>query len=274
MARKSPLSKLKDAAIETIKDPVGATRQRIGGALSAVAGTAETVSSLVTGRTSSTPADPPQGRGDSSPFDAVARSSAGPVARKSAGSAKPAGDPVAPDTATSVPVAKKSAAKKAPVKKAAAKKSAVKKAPARKTTAATRTATKKATASAAMAEIAAASDVDTSAPDEVPAQKTPAKKSPTRKAATTKKAAKKTSAQPTPAPPVTSAPTPSATPALPEEPTVTTPVGTPGAGEGTNPDTTDHDLQQPDTAPIADEATANAIISEAEMLAKDADPDK
>jgi hypothetical protein len=55
---------------------------------------------------------------------------------------------------------------------------------------------------------------------------------------------------------------------------VETPVGTTGADVGFNPDTAEADLQQPDTEPLLDPATAKAIRSEAETLQKGADPEK
>lgn len=55
---------------------------------------------------------------------------------------------------------------------------------------------------------------------------------------------------------------------------IETPVGTTGAGVGSNPDTAEADLQQPGTEPLIDPGTAKAIRSEAETLQKAADPDK
>jgi hypothetical protein len=55
---------------------------------------------------------------------------------------------------------------------------------------------------------------------------------------------------------------------------VTTPVGTTGAGRAYNPDTTDTDLQQPDTEPLMDPATTKAVAAEAETGARGADTDK
>jgi hypothetical protein len=59
-----------------------------------------------------------------------------------------------------------------------------------------------------------------------------------------------------------------------EEPDLVTPVGTPAADVGHNPDTTDTDLQQPGTEPIMDPATTKAVASEAATLGRAADPDK
>jgi hypothetical protein len=55
---------------------------------------------------------------------------------------------------------------------------------------------------------------------------------------------------------------------------VITPVGTPAADVGHNPDTTDTDLQQPGTEPLMDPTTTKAVASETEILRKAADPDK
>lgn len=55
---------------------------------------------------------------------------------------------------------------------------------------------------------------------------------------------------------------------------VTTPVGTTGAGEGYNPDTTDTDLQQVGTEPLMDPATTKRIKSESDVLRRAADTRK
>lgn len=59
-----------------------------------------------------------------------------------------------------------------------------------------------------------------------------------------------------------------------EDPDVETPVGTTGAGEGFNPDTTETDLQQPGTEPLMDPSLTKSVKSEADTLQKAADPDK
>jgi hypothetical protein len=51
-----------------------------------------------------------------------------------------------------------------------------------------------------------------------------------------------------------------------EDVEVTTPVGTTGAGPGSNPDTTESDLQQPGTEPLMDPATTKRVKREAETL--------
>ncbi|HEU4568787.1 MAG TPA: hypothetical protein VFR99_12195 [Marmoricola sp.] len=55
---------------------------------------------------------------------------------------------------------------------------------------------------------------------------------------------------------------------------VPTPVGTTGAGEGFNPDTTETDLQQPGTEPLMDPSTTKAVKKEADTLRKAAQQDK
>jgi hypothetical protein len=62
--------------------------------------------------------------------------------------------------------------------------------------------------------------------------------------------------------------------AAPSEIDIETPVGTTGADVGSNPDTTEADLQQPGTEPLLDPATAKAVRSEAETLRKAADLEK
>jgi hypothetical protein len=99
------------------------------------------------------------------------------------------------------------------------------------------------------------------------AKKTPTKKTPAKKAAA-KKTAKKTPAK-------KAAATKSAAElAAVEDNEVETPVGTTGADEATNPDTTDTDLQQVGTPPLVDPSLTNQVKSEAEIGARAADPDK
>ena len=52
---------------------------------------------------------------------------------------------------------------------------------------------------------------------------------------------------------------------------VETPVGTTGAGPGSNPDTDEADLQQPGTEPLMDPATAKSVKSESETLRRAAE---
>lgn len=59
-----------------------------------------------------------------------------------------------------------------------------------------------------------------------------------------------------------------------EDPDFETPVGTTGAGEGYNPDTTETGLQQPGTEPLMDPSLTKSVKAEAETLRKAADPKK
>jgi hypothetical protein len=55
-------------------------------------------------------------------------------------------------------------------------------------------------------------------------------------------------------------------------PDVETPVGTTGAGEGYNPDTTETDLQQPGTEPLMDPSLTKKVKSETDTLGRAAEP--
>lgn len=55
---------------------------------------------------------------------------------------------------------------------------------------------------------------------------------------------------------------------------IETPVGTPAADIGHNPDTDDVSLQQPDTEPLLDSSLTKSIKSESETLSKAAETDK
>jgi len=59
-----------------------------------------------------------------------------------------------------------------------------------------------------------------------------------------------------------------------DDPDVETPVGTTGAGEGHNPDTTETGLQQPGTEPLMDPSLTKSVKSESDTLRQAADPDK
>jgi hypothetical protein len=52
---------------------------------------------------------------------------------------------------------------------------------------------------------------------------------------------------------------------------VSTPAGTPGAGQGYNPDTAETDLDQPGTEPIMPESTAKTVKSQSDFLRKAAE---
>jgi len=167
-------------------------------------------------------------------------------------------------------------AKKSPAEKAAAREAATKKA------AATKAAKKAAAARAASApgaklpvsRTATEKSVSTAAPEKPAATKAPATKAPAKKTTAKKTTAKKTTAKKTTAKKADARPR-SAAEVLDDSATeVTTPAGTTGADVATNPDTTDTDLQQPGTAPLMDPATTKAVASEATRGARAADPGK
>ena len=125
MAPKNPLGKIRNVAVETIKDPVGTGQKAVNRAVGLSLGTLGTVTATVSSVTSKVP-----GRKQSS---STSEDRPKPVAVPD-GPRKTHGDPVTPIKTT----AKKASAKKAPAKrpaakKAPAKKSAAKKSPARKT---------------------------------------------------------------------------------------------------------------------------------------------
>ena len=121
-----------------------------------------------------------------------------------------------------------------------------------------------------------------------PAKKAPAKKAPAKKSAAKKAPAKKAPAKSTPSgrlpakKAATKAPTKAPTAEsstksaadVVEDTSVPTPVGTTGADVGTNPDTTETDLQQPGTAPLMDPATTKQVAAEADIGARGAEPEK
>jgi hypothetical protein len=120
---------------------------------------------------------------------------------------------------------------------------------------------------------------------EPPAKKAPAKKAtapkaPAKKAAAKKAPAKKAAAKKAPARKAPSKKAAVMAPALGLtedevlDDELRTPSGIPAADAGHNPDTTETDLHQPGTEPIMDPATVKAAASEAEMMARAADPDK
>ncbi|MEJ7831821.1 MAG: hypothetical protein WKF79_02820, partial [Nocardioides sp.] len=118
MARKNPLGKLKDAALDTIKNPVSTAEKAVGA-----------VTSLVPGRKAPSKAPAEWPAPDAPGLRAVP---AGPPAEAAEASRKVHGDPVTPAPTAKTAVANKTVAKKAPAKKAAAKKTVAKKAPAKK----------------------------------------------------------------------------------------------------------------------------------------------
>ena len=279
MARKSPLGKIKDAAVETIKDPIGTGQKAAGQAVGQALGTIGTVTSTVGAVTSKV-----TGRNRSS---AKAEERPKPVAVPDTPS-RPHGDPVSPtkteDRAlredsspklASVPTkapAKKATSKQAPApsapaKKAPAKTTTAKQAPAKKAAKAVPTpadVAKKTAAKKTAAKTTAAKAPATSTP--APAKKTSAKKATATKAPGKKAPRKKAPAKKRPltaAELVAGAGT-----------EVITPVGTRGADVAHNPNTNITDLQQPGTAPLMDKGTVKAISKEAEMLRRAADPNK
>ena len=296
-SRKNPIDQVKDVAIEAIKHPRGTAEKAVGTARETAA-----IGRMVAGQVGRTAVS----RGVELAGDVLSRATGRHGSTKPAPSSAPVLDPDAPKagTAAQAGIAAKTAKvpsarvpsedsdggpapdAKAPVTKAPAKKAA------KKTTA------KKAPAKKAAAKKSADSDVPT--PAEVaeniaPAKKAAAKKTAAKKAAkettaTTatpgdklppkKKPAEKTADQPADS----TAETPAdAEPNLPraavdvrdsDDVDVTTPVGTSAAGEATNPDTDEHDLQQPGTPPLMDPGTVHAVQSEAATMQKAADVDK
>lgn len=116
-------------------------------------------------------------------------------------------------------------------------------------------------------------------------QEPPAEHAPTNKATAAKAPAKKAAAKKAPAKkaPARKAPSKKAAVMAPAlgltedevlDDELRTPSGIPAADVGHNPDTTETDLHQPGTEPIMDPATVKAAASEAEMMARAADPDK
>jgi len=110
------------------------------------------------------------------------------------------------------------------------------------------------------------------------AKKTPAKKASTTKAPTKKSAAKKSAAKKSTAKKAPAKKAAKRTPRRTAEQVasdqgddVMTPVGTPAADRGSNPDTTDHDLNQPGTEPIVEKSTANQVASRSDQLRKAAE---
>ena len=268
MARKSPLGKIKDAAVETIKDPIGTGQKAAGQAVGQALGTIGTVTSTVGAVTSKV-----TGRKRSS---AKAEERPKPVAVPDMPS-RPHGDPVTPTktqdralreespTLASVPKkapAKKASPKQAPAPSAPAKKATAKEAPAKKAAKAVptpadvakKTAAKKTTAKTTAARTTAAKATATNPP--APAKKATAKKAPAKKAPAKKR-------------PLTAAELVAGAGTE-----VITPVGTRGVDVAHNPSTNITDLQQPGTAPLMDKGTVKAISKEAEMLRRAADPNK
>lgn len=311
MARKSPLGKIKDAALDTIKDPIGSGQKAVGQAVGQAKGTVElgkavagqvtgqaltratgtvgAVTNLVPGRKKSDSeptetsdpitaktAEKPAGTPDAPAEKATTKAKPAPAAKKTA---KTQGDPVKPtkSTRSSEPVsAPVEDVATAVVKEAATKASPAKGSVAKAGTKKAKPAAKKAAAAPATPDngIDAAADPDDV--DVTPADiaASVAKKAPAKKAGTAAKKAPAKKATPSGriAPKKAA---PSATELAVGAGTETiTPVGTTGADVGTNPDTTDTSLQQVGTEPLMDPSTAKSVASEAETLGRASDPDK
>jgi hypothetical protein len=289
----NPIGKLKDTAIDAIKDPLGAAGKVVEQARGTAALGLMVVEQI--GKVALEKAGEVVGRGTDY-TSSGGRTDLRPVpeVNEPAHTAEPAkrqGDPV---TTAPTPVATPPAAKKAPpAKKAASKKAAAKKAAPPKKAAPTET------AAVGLGEIPTPADVAKQVAKKAPAKKGAAKKAPVKggpgaeQAPTTQSTPgdrlppRKRPAPPKPAAtpaakkaPAKKAPAKKARPKTAEQVAgvqgedVATPVGTPGAGRGHNPDTTDTGLQQPDTAPLMDPSLVKAIKSESEMMQKDADLDK
>jgi hypothetical protein len=115
---------------------------------------------------------------------------------------------------------------------------------------------------------------DTSAP-QAPAKKAAPKKATVKKAAAKKAPAKKAPAKKAPSErAAVVAPALGLTEEEVVEDELRTPSGIPAADPPHNPDTTESDFHQPGTEPVMDPATVKAVASEAEMMARAADPDK
>jgi hypothetical protein len=197
-----------------------------------------------------------------SPATKAAKSPATKAAKSPA--TKAAKSPAAKDPATKAATARRSASRQPPAAKASAAKAPARRAPSK------RTPTKKAPG----ARPAATGDTPTVTPADIAAQ---VSKRPTGKR-TTSGAPARTTARKTTAGAATakrtSPPTAREVADVEDGPEVTTPVGTTAADTATNPDTTEHDLQQPGTEPLLDPSTAKAVRSQQETLGRAADPDK
>jgi hypothetical protein len=239
------------------------------------------------------PGHPPAGRSAAEPASTAPAAKA-PVKR--AASAKKQGDPVQP---TAPKAATTSSTEKAPTTKSTTKSPAAKAG----RNAATPPPSDVAEAAEARAERPEAAAATPSARKTATkkAASRPSAKSATKKAGTKKAGAKKAPAKRPTAkkagsgpgdklPPRKEAATTStsatgATEPTPEQRTatenaegtsgeVTTPVGTTGAGEATNPSTAETDLNQPGTEPIVDPSTTKQVASETEQLRKAAEQEK
>jgi hypothetical protein len=268
VAKKNPIGKIADTAIASIKNPVGTAGKVAGQAKGtaalgrAVAGHVgkaaaskafETAGTLVSRKRDSTRSSAQAPQAQSAPLRSVPdvgvpsqqthpadpTDTAQPMAERSPASTKQHGDP-----------ARKTTAKKATPKKAPAQKAPAKKAPAKGPAA---------KSAATSAPTATPADVAKVAAKKAPAKKAAAKKGPAKKAAGKKAAGKK------------AAPKSAAQVAADEGVDATTPVGTPAAAAGRNPDTAEGDLNQPGTEGLIEESTVNEVASKSETLRKAAE---
>jgi hypothetical protein len=246
VALKNPIGKIADAAIGSIKDPLGTAGKVVDQAKgtaalgklvaehfgkSAAFMAAETAGAVVERATGRKPSGPTETYAPDVEAPAPTLRSVPtvnepghtPAENRSEGPAKESGDPVRK--------AAEQAAKKTPAKKAP---------PAKKTTA----------TPADVAEVveakAPAKKAAKKAATKAPATKAPATKAPAKKSAAKKSAAKKT------VDPKTQA-------------------GTSAADVGTNPDTAESNLTQPNTEGIVEESTSKEVASKSAMMRKAAE---
>jgi hypothetical protein len=289
VAPKNPIGRLADSAISSIKDPLGTAgkvveqakgtaalgkmvAEQVGkSAISKATGTAGAVVGRASGR------KPSADKGDIADVTTEGASlrsvpdvnepahTTKPSAERAAESTKQHGDPMRKPAA-------RTAAKKAPAQKTAAKK-----APAKRPAAKTPVPSPKDVAEVVEAAVAedptktAAQPVKKStAKRTAPGDKLPTKKGPSTQQPGVKKVAGKTVAGKKVAG-KKAAPKTAEQVATAQGDAVTTPVGTPGAGKGRNPDTAERDLNQPGTEGIVDEATVKAVASEAKTMRKAAE---
>jgi hypothetical protein len=264
VASKSPLHKLQDTVVGTVKAVVTHPVDTAGKAVGQARGTVALGRTVVehVGKSAAGAVANRLGRGGAESVGETTADAAGETAE-----APESGLRAVPDEAQDASAA--APAKKAPAKKAAKK--ATKKAVRPPVTDVATAAVKKQAANQPVKKAAPApeSPIDAAADTDhvdatpadlaatVPVEKTAkkvAKKAPAKKAA--KKAPARSAAE------------------LLDDTEVETPVGTTGADVGHNPDTTDTDLQQPGTAPLMDPAITKAVAKEAQTGAAAADPTK
>lgn len=283
MASKNPIGRLADTAIKSLKDPVGTAGKVVDQAKGGAALGRSVVEHV--GRSAFTKATETAGAvmgratghaaASSGRDEAAAPLRPVPDVNEPAHTAEPGTPPG--DLSAAKKAAARKTAKKVPAKKTAKKtaKSAASPADVAKTV------------EAAVAEDpskTAATPAGAGAPgDKLPAKKAAGKKAAGKKAAAKKAPATTTAAEQSPAnktaakKPAKKSPAKKARPKTAEQVAgvqgddVMTPVGTPAADRASNPDTTEHDLNQPDTEGIVEPSTAKAVSSRAETLRKAAE---